>query len=101
MLQVLGVPLAPPSKAAVVHKLLGTLKPRIPRLQGAAHATIEDSLEGFLQHVGPLFGKDPSKWEQIGERECGGSNHAYAALRQAVQALGCMMLAAPNCWLGA
>lgn len=62
--QVLGVPLLGSNRAA--SKLAVGLKPRIALLQGVGHVSVDDSLEAFLQHAGPLFGKDPSKWEQVG-----------------------------------
>lgn len=63
-LQVLGVPFLASTRAS--SKTLGSTKNRIPLLQGAGHVSVDEGLQSFLQHAGPLLGKDPSLWEVIG-----------------------------------
>lgn len=49
-------------------KLLGLGPGRtVPILGSGSVPTTEDTLAQFLQHAGMLFGKDPTKWEKIGE----------------------------------
>lgn len=47
--------------------LLGDGMRTVPILGTGAVPTTEETLVQFLQHAGMLFGKDPSKWEKIGE----------------------------------
>jgi hypothetical protein len=66
--QVLRLPILRPKAAK---KLLGEgLAPRaVPILGSGSAPTTEDTLQQFLQHAGALFGKDPTKWDKIGESE--------------------------------
>jgi hypothetical protein len=48
-------------------KLLGDGMRPVPILGSGAVPTTDETLAQFLQHAGMLFGKDPSKWEKIGE----------------------------------
>ena len=59
------MPLLSSTRAA--SKLAPGIRPRIPLLQGVTHVCVDDTLEVFLHHTGTLFGKDPAKWEQVGE----------------------------------
>lgn len=63
-LQVLQLPVLRPRNAK---KLLGDGMRTVPILGTGAVPTTDDTLEQFLQHAGMLFGKDPSKWENIGQ----------------------------------
>lgn len=63
-MQVLQVPVV---KARVVKKLLAGVAPRVPLLANSSVPTSDDTLEQFLQHVGVLFGRDPNKWEKVGD----------------------------------
>jgi hypothetical protein len=63
-MQVLQVPVV---KAKVVKKLLAGVAPRLPLLGNSSVPATDDTLEQFLQHVGTLFGRDPTKWEKVGE----------------------------------
>ncbi len=48
--------------------LAAGMGPRPPLLGGTpCTPTTDDSLEVFMQRVGTLLGRDPSKWEQTGE----------------------------------
>lgn len=61
--EVLQIPIVRPEA------LLAGAKPRrLPPLLGAAPAAraASDGLEALLQRVGPLLGRDPTKWEQTG-----------------------------------
>lgn len=62
--QVLQVPVLKPKHAK---KLLQGVVPRIPLLGNSSVPTTEDKLDEFLQHVGALFGRDPNKWDKVGE----------------------------------
>jgi hypothetical protein len=63
-MQVLQVPVI---KAKAVKKLLAGVAPRVPLLGNSSVPATDDTLEQFLQHVGTLFGRDPTKWEKVGE----------------------------------
>ncbi|KAF8071180.1 hypothetical protein HT031_001262 [Scenedesmus sp. PABB004] len=63
--QVLAVPVVRPRAAK---KLLRELGPR--QLLGPPLApTTEDGLDAFLQHVGGLSGKNPGRWDRVGETQ--------------------------------
>ncbi|WIA12059.1 hypothetical protein OEZ85_012136 [Tetradesmus obliquus] len=62
--EVLQVPVV---KAKVVKNLLAGVAPRVPLLGNSSVPTSDDTLEQFLQHVGVLFGRDPNKWEKVGD----------------------------------
>jgi hypothetical protein len=57
----------PVIKAKAVKKLLAGVAPRVPLLGNSSVPATDDTLEQFLQHVGTLFGRDPTKWEKVGE----------------------------------
>lgn len=63
--KVLQIPVLRPKN---VKKLLGEGLPRpVPILGSGAVPTTDDTLDQFLQHAGTLFGRDPTKWEKMGE----------------------------------
>lgn len=62
--QVLQLPVLRPKNAK---NLLGDGMRTVPILGIGAVPTTDETLQEFLQHAGMLFGKDPSKWEKIGE----------------------------------
>jgi hypothetical protein len=66
-LQVLQLPVLRPRNAKAI--LGGGLAPprNVPILGSGVGPSTSDTLEQFLQHAGALFGKDPSRWEQLGE----------------------------------
>jgi hypothetical protein len=41
----------------------------VPILGSGSGPTTDDTLQQFLQHAGALFGKDPTKWDKVGESE--------------------------------
>lgn len=82
MMQVLQVPVV---KLKSLKKLLASSGPRIPLLGISNVPTTDDSLEQFLHHAGTLFGKDPTKWEKVGEmQESGSTSHRHAVCEQRV-----------------
>lgn len=62
--QVLQVPIVKPK---TLKKILTENAPRIPILGNSNVPTTDNTLEQLLRHVGTLFGKDPTKWEKVGE----------------------------------
>eukprot|EP00882_Tetradesmus_deserticola_P013709 GHRQ01014559.1.p1 GENE.GHRQ01014559.1~~GHRQ01014559.1.p1 ORF type:complete len:221 (+),score=66.82 GHRQ01014559.1:175-837(+) len=62
--EVLQVPII---KSKAVKKFLADVAPRLPLLGNSGVPSTDDTLEQFLKHVGVLFGKDPTKWEKVGE----------------------------------
>jgi len=58
----------PVIKPKALKRLLaaGVVGPRPPLLGAPCTPTVEDPLDTFLQRVGSLLGKDPSKWDQTG-----------------------------------
>lgn len=64
-MQVLQIPILKPKNAK---KLLTGIGPKIPLLGQNNVPSCDDTLEQYLQHAGSVFGKDPSKWEQIGKQ---------------------------------
>eukprot|EP00878_Enallax_costatus_P009356 GHUV01009778.1.p1 GENE.GHUV01009778.1~~GHUV01009778.1.p1 ORF type:complete len:367 (+),score=140.05 GHUV01009778.1:311-1411(+) len=62
--EVLQVPIIKPKN---LKKLLTENAPRIPILGSSNVPTTDNDLEQLLHHVGTLFGKDPTKWEKVGE----------------------------------
>jgi hypothetical protein len=74
--QVLQVPVLKPKAAK---KLLQGIGPRVPILGSSNVPWTEDTLQQFLQHTGTLFGRDPTKWEKVGEYAA----QLHAAVRDA------------------
>jgi hypothetical protein len=50
-----------------VKKLLQGAVKKLALLGAPVIPSSDDSLEQFLQAVGRFFGKDPAKWDQVGE----------------------------------
>jgi hypothetical protein len=80
----LGRPTAPTAPAAQVlqlpivkhrlKKLLSQAVKKIALLGAPVIPSSDDTLEQFLQAAGKFFGKDPAKWEQVGEQApCSGT----------------------------
>ena len=50
-----------------VKKLLQGAVKKLALLGSPVIPSSDDSLEQFLQSAGRFFGKDPAKWDQVGE----------------------------------
>lgn len=71
--QVLRIPVI---RQQTLKRLVAGIGPRPPLLGAPCTPTVDDTLGVFMQRVGSLLGKDPSKWEQTGE-VCHSPVHSY------------------------
>lgn len=62
--QVLQLPIV---KNKVKKLLQGAVK-KLPALGAPVIPSSDDNLEDFLQAAGRFFGRDPAKWDQVGEQ---------------------------------
>lgn len=66
-----------------VKKLLQGAVKKIALLGAPVIPSSDDSLEQFLQSAGRFFGKDPAKWDQVGEKFLPCSRGFFAGLQRA------------------
>jgi hypothetical protein len=88
LLQVLQLPIV----VSKLKKLLQAAVKKIAQLGTPVIPSSDESLELFLQTAGKFFGKDPTRWDQMGKSmHCaGGPSMAHACLHEHTMQHACM-----------